>query len=217
MGTLLADINERPLNSFEQSQYLKTYDALVKAFNYFHLDPNQYLDPEKYPDPKSLGILSDEERTEQDQRNKWLGDLAGELFDYLSDNKTIAEFISDKKISEQDVADALNHIGMGDISVPIDENKVRRDMGISELKTQAAPKAQPSSPSNSSTRSRAGSNQQSAGKPVNKPGSNQRPAAPKQGAGQPAGKPVNKPGSGAKQQPANKPGIFERFGKFLGF
>ena len=140
MGMLLDDINERPLNSFEQSQYLKTYDDLVKAFNYFHLDPNQYLDPEKYPDPKSLGILSDEERAEQDRRNKWLVDLADKLFDYLSDNKTIAEFISDKKISEQDVADALNRIGMGDISVPIDENKVRKEMGISELKTQPAPK-----------------------------------------------------------------------------
>lgn len=140
MGMLLDDINERPLNSFEQSQYLKTYNDLVKAFNYFHLDPNQYLDPEKYPDPKGLGILSDEERAEQDRRNMWLVDLADKLFDYLSDNKTIAEFISDKKISEQDVADALNRIGMGDISVPIDENKVRRDMGISELKTQEAPK-----------------------------------------------------------------------------
>lgn len=203
MGTLLNDINERSLNLFEQSQYLKTYNALVKAFNYFHLDPNQYLDPEKYPDPKSLGILSDEERAEQDRRNKWLVDLADKLFDYLSDNKTIAEFISDKKISEQDVADALNHIGMGDISVPIDENKVRRDMGISELKTQTAPKAQPSSPSNSSTGSRAGSNRQ--------------PTVPKQGAGQPARKPVNKPKSGAKQQPANKPGIIGKLGQFLGF
>lgn len=140
MGMLLDDINERPLNSFEQSQYLKTYNDLVKAFNYFHLDPNQYLDPEKYPDPKSLGILSDEERAEQNRRNMRLVDLADKLFDYLSDNKTIAEFISDKKISEQDVADALNRIGMGDISVPIDENKVRREMGISELKTQETPK-----------------------------------------------------------------------------
>ena len=216
MGTLLADINERPLNSFERSQYLKTYDALVKAFNYFHLDPNQYLDPEKYPDPKSLGILSDEEEAKQKQKTKWWVDLANELGDYLSNDKTVAEFISDKKISEQDVVDALKYIGMGeDISVPIDENKVRRVFGFPELKTQTAPKAQPSSPSNSSTGSR-GSNQQSAGKPVNKSGSNQRPAAPKQGAGQSAGKPVNKPKSEAKQQPANKPGFFERFGQFLG-